>query len=175
MKKGILLSAIFSLLLTYQLVAQTSMTDVIRTEAKVYATATFSGDAETMFQYTYPKMVELIGGKTSFIAQFKMNIEGLKTSNILLKSINCGDPGPIFKAGNELHAIIPQLQVVENDEYVMKTKEYLLAISTNGGKSWYFLNLTGFDNQTIKYYFPDFNDQLEIPQKLDPEFEYKNK
>ena len=168
MKKRIFLTGILGLLITFQVMAQSSLTAVIRTEAQVLAQATMNYDAETMFKYSYPKLVEMIGGKTRFIQQFKMSTDNLKSQGIVIKSVVMGEPGTIYTAGTELHALVPQETIIDQKGVEIKSKNYLLAVSSNGGKQWYFINLDSFKEESIRLLFPNFNPQLKIPAKVDP-------
>lgn len=168
MTKRLLLSGILGFLITFQVIAQNSLTSVIRTEAQVLALATMNYDAETLYKYSYPKLIEMVGGKTRFLQQFKLSSDNLKSQGIVIKSVVMGEPGTIYTAGTELHALVPQETTIEQKGIEIKSKNYLLAVSSNGGKQWYFINLDSFKEESIQLLFPNFNPQLKIPAKVDP-------
>lgn len=89
-----------------------------------------------------------------------MNEQGIQ-----IDSVKLGQPGNFFKAGNEIHCLLPQELIMKygSDKKII-TKGYLLAISSDNGLKWTFLNLSEqLNNQTITKLLPNFNQEMVLP------------
>lgn len=135
----------------------------LKTATKLMSNAILNNDFETIYAMTLPQFVDRAGGKTKFIELLKSSQQNFAKADLKLKSVFIGETTTIVKAGNELHAIVPQQSVFMQKGNETIVKNFLLAISKDNGKTWFFFNLEGFDNETIKTYFPDFNQQLKVP------------
>ena len=152
------------LVLPLQLFAQD--TTVLKRQANILAKAVVKGDYETLINHMYPKAVQSMGGKKFMIDQAKKGFQQLKAQGISFESATVGSPGKFYKAGTEIHCLVPETIMVKTPNGRISAKSNLLAISGDKGKTWTFLDLNSKTISTLPKMFPNFNNNLKIPQPL---------
>ncbi|AYL96890.1 hypothetical protein [Mucilaginibacter celer] len=159
MKKifGLLLTALFPLLLH----AQNPV--VVKQQATIMAQSMTKGDYKTLINYTYPKAVQLVGGKEKMISLITTGMEQMKAAKINFESVTVGDPGKFYKAGKEIHCLLPETLIMSSPKGRIAMHSHLLAVSADGGKNWSFLDLNNSGADKVSQLIPNFNPQLKIP------------
>ena len=130
--------------------------------------AFITNDYETLVKFTYPKLVEMAGGSDKAIDHIKKVIEGMKDDGMSFDTLFNGRPTIFVKAGTEIHTLIPQTILLNVRQGKLKTESYLLAITQDEGKTWYFIDTANIDNNDIKEIFPNYNFELKIRPSKDP-------
>lgn len=143
-------------------------TAVVKHQAQIVADATLKGDYNTVANHTYPKIIAGVGGKDKMAATVKQAFEIMKTQGISMESVTIGQPGKFYKAGTEIHCLVPEKMVLSTANGKMVNDANLLAISKDGGKYWYFLDINRSTYNLIPKLFPNFNKSLVIPEPTQP-------
>lgn len=164
MKTFIIIVAIVQLL-----VSQTH-SEEIKKQAEIAAKALVDGDYETLIKYTYPKLIERMGGKDYFMNIINAGKAQMASQGTTLEKFTIGTPSDVVKAGNELHALVPQTLTMKVKNGKMKTDGYLIAISKDNGSHWFFLDTSTLNMENIKMILPNYNMALVIPEKKPPTF-----
>ncbi|GEO11121.1 hypothetical protein [Segetibacter aerophilus] len=127
-----------------------------------------TGDLDKFSKFTYPKVIQMIGGETKMISVLKKEMDSWESQGIRIDSVSVGDVSKIVKAGNELHSLITQRLVMKVPGGRMVKNSFLLAISPNNGANWYFLDTAPLTPDILKKLFPNFNKEIVIPTKEEP-------
>ena len=157
---------ILILLLPASLFAQD--TTVVKRQANIIAKALLNSDFKTVIAHTYPKAVTFGGGKEKLLQMMSNGINQMKAQGFSFEKISIGSPGKFYKAGTEIHCLIPETLIMKTSRGRMSAKSNLLAISNDGGKSWSFLDLNQGTINSVKTLFPNFNNNLIIPKPAPP-------
>lgn len=152
------------------IVSQNEFAAKIIESSEKMSEAILASDYETLADYTYPAIVEMMGGRTNMIQVIENAIVQMRSEGYDISKINFGAPEKIFDAGDELHCLMPQILEIKTSEGTIINKSYLIAVSLNQGDQWYFLDTADLTNENIYKLFPNFNSNLSIPVKKDPEF-----
>lgn len=97
-----------------------------------------------------------------------MNADGFDFLNATL-----GNPSEIITINNELQCTLPQNIEMKVPNGRLVSQSTLIAISSNGGENWYFIDTSGKDIQAMKRMFSNLSEKLVIPQQDKPIF-YEN-
>ena len=145
-------------------------TALVKKQAQRFATASFNGDFKTVIDLTYPKLVGLSGGREEMEKLINERIESLKKQGIMKFDGSVDAPSKFYKAGTHIHCLVPETVILRmfNGRYVSRT--YLLAISTDQGKSWTFMDVGKMPSDVLYKLLPDYNDDLVIPSSGKPMF-----
>jgi hypothetical protein len=154
------------LLLPVSLFAQD--TTIVKKQADIVARAVVSGNYATVVNYMYPKVVQMAGGKAKILQMMQTGIEQMKAQGVTFESATVGSPGKFYKAGTEIHCLVPEYIVMKMNGNTLRTNSNLLAISKDGGKNWTFLDLNKNTIASIPKIFPKFNKDLKIPEPTQP-------
>jgi hypothetical protein len=129
---------------------------------KSYLAAVISSDYPIIASMTHPRIVEMAGGVAFLISQMDEEKKMYNDMNLRLINITTDTTSPIVAAGPELHALIPYTAEYDQGGSVYNEKNYFLASSLDGGKSWYFLDFKKYDVESIKAFLPEYNSKLDI-------------
>ena len=92
---------------------------------------------------TYPKVVELMGGREKMLAQLEAGMKQLKEKGFSFKSVEVGEPGDLLIEGKNTFAIVPTTTEMAAPGGKIVLESYLLGISADGGKAWTFVDGSG--------------------------------
>ncbi|MFI5160977.1 MAG: hypothetical protein ACHQHN_06845 [Sphingobacteriales bacterium] len=161
----------FILLLVIPVFSYAQDTTVVKKQAETVAVAEMKGHYEVVTEHTYPKLLLAVGGKDKMTATIKQAMEMLKNQGFSITSITIGTPGKFYKAGSEIHCLVPQMIVMTSSNGRLVNNGNLLAVSKDGGKFWYFLDINRGTYSVIPKLFPNFNKNLIIPEPRQPGFD----
>ena len=140
----------------------------LKHQAQAVADALLKGDYSTLADHTYPKIVAQMGGKEKMIATIKQGLEQMNAQGFSFADATVGSPGKFYKAGTEIHCLIPQRIALKSSNSRIVNNSYLLAVTKDGGKFWYFLDINRGTYSKIPQLFPNFNKKLVIPEPTQP-------
>lgn len=140
----------------------------IKAAASISTTAFIKGDYATMADHTYPKLLAAMGGKDAFVQMLNTQIGNMKKQGLSIERIVVGEPGEIYTAGTNLLSLVPQtVSVKMQGKYITSTTN-LLAVSSNKGKTWYFVDTSNGTVEQVKGMFPNWPGKLVIPPPSKP-------
>ena len=141
---------------------------VVKTQANKVAQALISGNYDIVINSMYPKVVQMAGGKAKLLQMMATGTNQMKAQEIAFKSATVVTPGKFYKAGTEIHCLVPESITMQMGTNKLTTNSNLLAVSKDGGKSWSFLDLNKNTISAIPKIFPNFNKELKIPEPTQP-------
>lgn len=171
MKKvaAIILALTSSIIFSHQVLGL-DLAGKIKDEANKSAQALMSNDLETVIRYTYPLIIEKMGGKERAISTLQQSYAQMQTSGVKFESVTIGNPAQIEEDGSLMHALVPQTIQMKVPDGRLIQDGYLLAISENGGEQWYFLDATNLTDAILSQVFPTLAGKITIPTKKEPVF-----
>lgn len=138
-------------------------------QAKLVAKAVLEGDYAKVADSTHPKVVEIMGGREKMIETTKTIMKSLKDQGISINSHVVGKAETPVIDGKSAYLVIPTTMVLKTEGMKVTVESYLLGMSTDGGKTWLFVDGSGMDNPMVKdKVFPKLPDGLKLPAKKDP-------
>ena len=140
----------------------------IRAAAEKEADALVHGDYDTVAIFTYPRIVELSGGRPGLVKLLSSGFADMKTKGISLASTVIGEPGPLVRSGAKLYSVVPAIVVIKAPGTKITQPSYLLAISSDSGATWTFIDGAGINPATISQVIPDLPSDLKLPAHVAP-------
>jgi hypothetical protein len=142
----------------------------IKKQAESTARALLTSDYETLIKFTYPKVIELVGGREKMISLIKngrieMSIQGVSFDKVII-----GTPSKTVAAGTEILCLVPETVFMKVPKGKMKTETQLLGVSRDNGVNWYFIDAVNLNKDNVKFVLPNYNFDLVLPPKKQPEF-----
>lgn len=142
----------------------------IKEQAEETGQSLLRGDYETLLKFTYPRVIEMVGGKDRMISLIKKGKVEMEQEGVSFETVTIGEPSETVKAGEELHCLVPQTIVMKVPNGKLKTESYLLAISKDNGNSWFFIETVNLTMDNVKTVLPNYNSELTLPTKKAPKF-----
>lgn len=110
-------------------------TAVLKMQAMEMSSSFIKGDYKNFLKFTYPKVVEMMGGKEKMVTFLEKGMEQMKDEGIAFKSVIVGLTNQKVKAGKEIHTLVSQATILSVPGGTIAANSYLLAISQNDGQS----------------------------------------
>ena len=140
----------------------------IRAKADAYAASLKGGDFVTLASLTYPRVVEFMGGREGMIDRLSAGMEQMKQEGFEMLAFRTKGLTDAVTAGGELHAIVNTEVEMSMPDGRMRNESFLLAISSDGGSSWTFVDGAALSPASVGQLFPNWNDALKLPERKEP-------
>ncbi|MBE5319566.1 hypothetical protein IM793_10370 [Pedobacter sp. MR2016-19] len=138
--------------------------DSLNKQSNAMLVAFNNNDYQTLLQYTHPKIIVLMGGIDSAKTVLRKGMNFVADKGVSYININTGTPQQMLKSANVFQCILPQISEVKIKDKKAKATNYLLCISYNSGKNWYFINANKEKEAYLKKLIPEISKDLIIPE-----------
>lgn len=142
----------------------------IKAQAELMATSLLQDKYETLLKFTYPTVIEMVGGQAKMISIIKTGKGDMAKQGISFETVTIGEPSKTVKAGDEIHCLVPQTIFMKVPKGRVKSESYLLAVSKDNGDNWFFIAAINLTMDNVKTLLPNYNLELQIPPKKQPIF-----
>lgn len=172
MKKGflLLLITLLNLSAAYSQV-NGAMDKAVLEQADDMGEKFIAKDYAGFLQYTHPIVVRNMGNREKMLAETIKSFKQLEAENITFLAVKFGAPSKIVAVENELQCIIPQMIEMKVPGGKLTAHTSLIAISSNKGKNWYFVDVSNNSHENMKMLLPTLSSELVLPDPQDPSFE----
>jgi hypothetical protein len=166
-------SSIISLLFCITVFAQSSAQvkeapQNIKQQAAKMGAAFVSSDYKTFANYTYPLILKSMGGAAKMVAVLTKTTNDMKLQGMSFSNITFDEPSKIVKSGKELQATIAQHTEIKLSQGRLVSTSTLIAISTDNGSNWTFIDTSNKDMATLRKALPNLNPSITIPPQQPP-------
>ncbi|HYV34402.1 MAG TPA: hypothetical protein VE988_01785 [Gemmataceae bacterium] len=127
-------------------------------------------DYAKVIDLTYPKVIELGGGREKMIGALKASMSDLKTKGFALMSNKVDDPSEPVAAGDELFIVVTYLLEMKAPGGKLLQKSFVVGISPDQGRNWTFID-GGTDVAKVRQFLPNLPERLKLPEQQPPVFE----
>jgi hypothetical protein len=144
----------------------------IKRQAQELSEAMVKHDFNRAADLTYPKLIEMMGGRDGYISMAKEAVEEMESQQLRIVSVAVGEPHDIVEVKDEIFAIVPSTMRIKVPDGVFVGEAFMIAVSKDGGKQWTFVDSAAAKEEggALKTLFPDAADQLRIPEQKRPVF-----
>lgn len=147
-----------------------NLNTVIKTQAMDMANGLIKKDFPRFLKYMHPNIIETAGGKDKILQRMDTANAVATQLGAVIKKILIGNPGPIIKYKNQLQVTLPQSTEMSSGFGNVTLETTLIAISTDAGKNWYFIDTSMYNLKEVKKAMPDLSPELIIPPPKQPKF-----
>jgi hypothetical protein len=143
----------------------------IKARAEESMNAFSSGDYQKMIDLTYPKLVELMGGREKMVSTMEQQMKGMKEQGAEVISTSIGVPQEVVPVESQFFSIVPYTLRIKIPNGVLNQQSYLLAISNKDSIKWTFIDVTQINESQLKMVVPSAVGKVTFPEKQPPVFE----
>ena len=145
--------------------------EVVKKNAEEISTAVLKGEYSKIVDLTYPKLVEMMGGREKMIMQTEESMKKMKEQGITFSSNRVGQPGEVFTEQGNKFVVVPTTLELKMPKGKLIAKSYLLGISSDGGQSWTFIDGAGLaQKDKAEKLLPKLPAGLKLPERSKPDF-----
>jgi hypothetical protein len=135
----------------------------LRAQAEESSRAFIEGDFERLADYTYPKLVELIGGREKLVEFLRKSVGDMKAEGFVPLSSVPSAHTQVLRAGRHTYAIVPLKFKMRAPDQILVSDSFMIAVSDDEGRSWKFLSGASVDEAKLKVLLPDAAGKLKLP------------
>jgi hypothetical protein len=125
-------------------------------------------DFARMIDLTYPKVIEVAGGRDKMIESLAKGMKEMEAEGVVVLSSTAGAPTQIVHASGSIYAVLPTTLKAKAQDGVFQTESSMIGISSNGGATWTFIDSGGKDQKELRGFLPDVVDKLNLPPEKQP-------
>jgi hypothetical protein len=126
-----------------------------------YVSAQNRKDEEKIFSLTYPKAIEIEGGRENFLKKTNQMLDSAESFAFL-----AGKPTQTLKKDNAMLIVMPVSMKQKVKEGWQFSRAVIAGVTEDEGRHWTFADVS--DKEKRKHIFPAFADQMEIPEIKSP-------
>jgi hypothetical protein len=147
-----------------------AMAEAARRDGNAMYEAFRRGRLAEFAAFTYPAVVEQMGGKQKMVALLEEGLAEMKGQGYRFVSGKVRAPVQMVEAGAQIHALLPLEQILTAPGGELHLTGHLLGISGDGGKRWTFIDTAKLTPQSVREVLPQFNEELRLPRPSEPKF-----
>ncbi len=147
---------------------QLALSQVVTAQANQMGNLYKSGDYKGYVKYIHPAIIKAAGGETKMIELLNAQDAQIKNKGIVINGIVFNPPSEIIKSKNELQCTISQHTELKPVKGRVITYTTLIAISTDNGKNWKFIDTSNKDIAQVRKTFPNLSNKITLPPKQKP-------
>ncbi|TWI98624.1 hypothetical protein JN11_02812 [Mucilaginibacter frigoritolerans] len=153
-----------------KLTINTTIGSYMQKQADIMGKVFLKGDYQTFAKYTYPAIVNAMGGEIRMATVLANSASSMKTQGMTFDNITFDSPSKIVKSGNELQCTLQQHTTIKLVNGRAVATSTLIAISKDGGKNWLFVDTSNKDVATMRKALPNLSTAIIIPPQQKPAF-----
>ena len=143
---------------------------IIKTQAMDMANALIKKDFPAFIKYMHPNIIKLAGGKEKALQRMDTVNAMAAQFGATIKKIVIGNPDKIINYKNQLQVTLPETSELSSGFGNVSLETTLIAISSDAGKNWYFIDTSVYNMKDVKKAMPDLSPELVIPAPKPPKF-----
>ncbi len=161
-------TTILMLLLFYGSISFAQSTEELKAsalrDAKIASQATLKMEFGKLLKYTYPKILELMGGEEKAIELLSTTFNTMKENGFVFEKADILGVSDVVFEDDQYRCYIEGFNQMVMDGKRIKSKSYLFGVYNSEAKFWYFLEAKQLKNEAmINMVFPNFKTSLKIP------------
>jgi len=155
------LSLLLLCFISFNLEAQTDNIN-LNNQLKAMSSAFLEDDYSIVADYTYPKILEMMGGKEAMIETTKESISKMKSQGFSFLDISFKDPSTFFEQNGDTQCAITQVLVMETPNGKVQSESTIIAISEDEGENWVFLDSSGMPKASLQNFYTNLHPDIEV-------------
>lgn len=124
-------------------------------------------DYAKVVDLTYPKVIEYAGGRDKLLAAMTNELKTMEGEGVQIVSSKSAAPTQFVHDGGGIYAVVPITSKFKAKDGLFQIEGSLIAISTDNGQNWTFIDSTGKDQSELKKILPNL-DKLNLPPEKEP-------
>jgi hypothetical protein len=128
------------------------------------------GEMETFVGFMHPKITEMMGGTQKAIETIRKAMADAAAQGLTATKATASPVQQLVEvAPGKLQVIIPADVVMSGKDAEVRQRSFLLGFSSDGGKTWKFVDTGSTGSDGIRKIFPECSPALKIPARSKPE------
>jgi hypothetical protein len=117
---------------------------------------------------TYPKVVELVGGRDQMLQGITQQLKEMEAEGVVLLSSTSGSPTQFVHDSGSIYAVLPTTLKAKAKDGIFQSEGSMIGVSSDGGTNWTFIDASGKDHRELKTLLGNVVDRLNLPPDKRP-------
>jgi hypothetical protein len=135
----------------------------VQSDVRQFVTAIYRGDAETVLQFTNPKIIAALGGPEKTRAVMKELFQQAQSAGVQLESFGFPAAPTFLKSDLHRFAIVPTLSVLIAHGQRIESLNYQFGVQAAGATNWTYIEGSRINSGNVRQLFPDFPTDFQFP------------
>lgn len=136
----------------------------VQSDVKRILRATYDADAETVFGYAHPKVIELMGGADNARALLISTLARMQHVGMKLESLEFPNPPRFIRGRYSTIVFIPTLvRVSGGSGRRAESRNFQAGVLEDGASQWTYVEGSRLNASNIQVFFPDIPQDIELP------------
>ena len=135
----------------------------LQAQAEECGRAFIEGNFERLADCTFPKLVELIGGREKLLEAVRKDVAEMKAEGFEPLSQTHSAPTQVLRVGSQTYAVLPIKFKMRTSKEILASDSFMIGVSGDGGQNWKFLSADSTDEARMKLLLPDAAGKLKLP------------
>ena len=140
----------------------------LATQAKEMNDAFARKDYERFVDLTYPKIVEMAGGRDQMLKGIPQQLKEMEAEGVVILSSTSGSPTQFVHDSGSIYAVLPATLKAKAKDGIFESEGSMVGISSDGGANWTFIDASGKDHRELKTILGNVVDRLNLPPDKRP-------
>lgn len=124
-------------------------------------------DYAKVVDLTYPRVIEYAGGREKLLTAMTNELKTMEGEGVQIISSKSSAPSQFVHDAGGIYAVVPITSKFKAKDGLFQIEGSLIAISTDNGQNWTFVDSTGKDQTELKKILPNL-DKLNLPPEKEP-------
>lgn len=126
--------------------------------------ATYDADAESVFGYAHPKVIELMGGVEHARALLAVTLARMQHAGMQLESLEFPTPPRFIRGRSSTVVFVPTLMRVSGrGDRKTESRNFQAGILEDGASQWTYVEGSRLNASNIQVFFPEIPGNTELP------------
>jgi hypothetical protein len=137
----------------------------VRQKVDEISAALISGNFAKVVDLTYPKVVQMVGGREKMIDLLKAGTQEMLAHGSAITAVVVGTPSEFRTVGKEVFVVVPSSITLSVPGGKLTQKSFTVGVSSDAGRTWFFVDANNLGGEKIKMVFPTFPATLQLPPR----------
>ena len=138
--------------------------ELVQRDVCTILAAVYDADIDLVFEYTHPRVIELLGGQENAKVEFSALLSKLKSSGMKLESLTFPTSPTFLNSETNEFVIVPTLSIIAVGETRVESLNYQVGHREIGTSKWTYIEGSRINQQNVKEFFLDFPLDFKFPK-----------
>lgn len=125
-------------------------------------------DFKEFIKFLYEPMLKFNGGAEKVISDLETEINDFEKDSLIISNITFDSISKLIHIKGQIQCTIVEKMEFTTADLLMTLKSTLIAISSDQGKTWKFIDPFGMSLKQLRTYLPELSPDIILPKQEEP-------
>jgi hypothetical protein len=140
----------------------------INTTAELMAGYFIKKDFKEFIKFLYEPMLKFNGGTEKVISDIENEIKDFEKDSLKISNMTFNSISKLIHIKGQIQCTIVEKMELTTTDLLVTLKSTLIAISSDQGKTWKFIDPFGMSLKQLRTYLPELSPDITLPNQEEP-------